>query len=104
MMKDQPIKIAAPDQGIAAIEDTLTKYKGISAANQCDRLRAALRIRSLTSFEAMRVLDVYHPPARIRQLRKQGHNIITSWQVVFTESNVPHRVGLYVLQSEATNG
>lgn len=103
-MRDQPIKIAAPDQGIAAIKDITRQYKGTSAANQCERLLAALRIRSLTTFEAMRVLDIYHPPARIRQLRKQGHNILTLWQVVFTESNVPHRVGLYVLQGEATNG
>jgi hypothetical protein len=56
---------------------------------------------SINTFEAMRYLDVYHCPARILQLRKQGHNIITHWQTVVTEAGERHRVGLYVLNSGA---
>jgi hypothetical protein len=50
----------------------------------------------VTTFEAMRFLDVYHCPARILQLRKAGHRITTHWQTVITEAGAKHRVGLYV--------
>jgi hypothetical protein len=40
----------------------------------------------VTTFEAMRYLDVYHCPARILQLRKAGHRIVTHRQTVLTEA------------------
>ena len=54
----------------------------------------------LSTFEASRHLDVYHCPARILQLRAEGHNIITHWVTVTTEAGKPHRVGNYMLVRE----
>jgi Helix-turn-helix domain len=57
----------------------------------------ALQRFPVTSFEAMRFLDVYHVPARVLQLRQAGHDIVTHWRTVETEAGATHRVGLYVL-------
>ena len=51
----------------------------------------------LNTFEASRFLDVYYGPARILELRNDGHNIITHWATVQTESGKLHRVGNYLL-------
>jgi Helix-turn-helix domain len=72
-----------------------------STAAQCARLLARLRKGPITTFEAMRKLDVYHCPARVLQLRKRGHHIDTVWTRVVTEANVAHRVGQYILVKEA---
>ena len=72
-----------------------------STAAQCARLLARLRKGSITTFEAMRKLDVYPCPARVLQLRKHGHQIDTVWTRVVTEANVAHRVGQYILVKEA---
>jgi hypothetical protein len=71
---------------------------GQSARTQCQRLREALGRYAISTFEAMRYLDVYYCPARIMQLRKRGLNITTAWVTVATESGYEHRVGLYVLE------
>jgi hypothetical protein len=52
----------------------------------------------VTTFEAMRYVDVYHCPARVLQLRKKGWRIATHWQTVITEAGEKHRVGLYLLE------
>ena len=83
----------------AALKLIRNQYTGISAKQQCARLKMALASWSINTFEAMRYLDVYHAPARILQLRKQGDNIKLHWQIVVTEAGEKHRVGLYVLQS-----
>jgi Helix-turn-helix domain len=77
------------------------QYKGASAVKQCERLLAAFASWSINTFEAMRYLDVYHCPARVLQLRKMGYKIVTHWQTIVTEAGEKHRVGLYVLESEA---
>lgn len=71
---------------------------GQNAKTQCQRLREALGCYALSTFEAMRYLDIYYCPARIMQLRKRGLNITTAWVTVATESGHKHRVGLYVLE------
>jgi hypothetical protein len=81
----------------AALEAIRTNFKGTHSKAQCARLLEALSRFSVNTFEAMRYLDVYHVPARILQLRKRGHNIVTHWQPVMTEAGVQHRVGLYSL-------
>ena len=88
---------ATPPAKKAALEAIRTEFKGNDAKSQCERLKAALARFAVSSFEAMRYLDVYHCPARVLQLRKQGHKITTHWQTVVTEAGVKHRVGLYVL-------
>lgn len=65
---------------------------------QCDRIRAALAQFSITTFEAMRYLDIYDPRARVMQLRNAGLAIETHWRTIVTESGAKHRVGLYALK------
>lgn len=87
----------------AALKKIRDEFIGTSGRRQAERLLAALRQFPVTTFEAMRHLDVYHVPARILQLRKDGHSILTLRQSVETEAGVPHRVGLYVLQRGDSN-
>ncbi len=81
---------------LIAIRDALP---GTSAMPQRQRLLEAMRqLGHVTTFEASRFLDIYHPPARKRDLVKAGHNIITAMRDVFTEAGKRHRVGLYLLE------
>lgn len=81
----------------AALQAILERHPGVSSIQQCQRIRAALSQFGLTTFEAMRYLDVYDPRARVMQLRHAGEAIDTHWQTIFTESGDRHRVGVYVL-------
>lgn len=94
-------KATSPEKK-AALEMIRSEFKGTASRSQRARLLEALSRYSVTTFEAMRYLDVYHCPARILQLRKQGYRITTHWQVVQTESGERHRVGLYVLEGRAS--
>lgn len=91
---------ATPPEKKVALEMIRCEFKGTSARDQAERLLAALRCYAITTFEAMRYLDVYYPPARVQQLREQGHKIVRHWQVIETESGDKHRVGLYVLEGQ----
>lgn len=90
-------KATSPEKK-AALEAIRAEFKGTASKAQADRLLEALRRFAVTTFEAMRYLDVYHCPARVLQLRKRGYKIVTHWQTVITESGEKHRVGLYVLE------
>ena len=90
-------KATSPEKK-AALEAIRVQSKGTASKAQADRLLEALRRFAVTTFEAMRYLDVYHCPARVLQLRKRGYKIVTHWQTVITESGEKHRVGLYVLE------
>ena len=90
-------KATSPEKK-AALEAIRAESKGTAGKAQADRLLEALRRFAVTTFEAMRYLDVYHCPARVLQLRKRGYKIVTHWQTVITESGEKHRVGLYVLE------
>ena len=94
---------ATSPENIAALRAIHDLFKGTGGASQAKRLLEALRQFSITTFEAMRYLDVYHCPARVLQLRKLGHRITTHWQTVVTEAGDKHRVGLYVLESGASH-
>lgn len=73
-----------------------------SATEQDRRLLEALRIHPVTTIEAANDLDIVHPPSVVRRLRKRGFDIRTQWTYQPTEAGrPPHRVGLYVLISEA---
>lgn len=82
----------------AALIELRDQCKGTDSRSQCMRLQLALERFAITTFEAMRFLDVYHVPARVLQLRKRGYDIVTHWSTVETESGDTHRVGLYVLR------
>lgn len=88
----------------AALEAIKGNSMGTDNKTQCARLLEALARYPITTFEAMRYLDVYHCPARVLNLRQQGFDIATHWQTVETESGESHRVGLYVLQSGKESG
>ena len=94
---------ATPDKE-AALKALRDEFTGTNTKTQCQRLLEALYRFPVTTFEAMRHLDVYHVPARVLQLRKAGHDILTLWQTVITEAGTQHRVGLYVLRRGAGQG
>ncbi|MDE2077266.1 MAG: helix-turn-helix domain-containing protein [Burkholderiales bacterium] len=81
---------------LIAIRDAIP---GTSAMPQRQRLLEAMRqLGHVTTFEASRFLDIYHPPARKRDLVKAGYQIITAMRDVLTEAGKRHRVGLYTLE------
>jgi hypothetical protein len=86
----------APEKAVQlrAIRDAML---GSSGHAQERRLLAALQQGPVTTFEAMRLLDVYHAPARVLDLRKRGVNIITTRLRVTTEAGATHVVGQYSL-------
>ncbi|OGB04934.1 MAG: hypothetical protein A3E25_13635 [Burkholderiales bacterium RIFCSPHIGHO2_12_FULL_69_20] len=87
----------SPDK-MAALIEVRDLFPGLDSKSQCSRVLEFLqRGFMLSTFEGSRHLDVYHCPARILQLRAAGHNIITHWVTVETESGNPHRVGNYLL-------
>ena len=80
----------------------LAAMPGNDCAIQRQRMLAAIsQLGSVTSFEASRLLDCYYPPARIFELRKDGHNIKTLMRAEQTESGRFHRVGVWHLQGAA---
>ena len=93
-------KATSPEKK-ATLEAIRDEFKGTASHSQSARLLEALLRFPVTTYEAMRYLDVYHCPARILQLRQRGHKIITHWQTVITESGEHHRVGLYLLAGRA---
>ena len=95
-------KATSPEKK-AALEAIRAQFNGTAGKAQADRLLEALRRFAITTFEAMRYLDVYYCPARVLELRKRGHKIVTHWQTVITEAGEKHRVGLYVLEGGASH-
>jgi hypothetical protein len=95
----------APQQRREALEQIRSQHSDNSVQSQASRMEAALReLGSITTFEASRALDIYHPPARALSLRKRGLNIITMRERVVTESGKLHNVGRYVLATETEAG
>ena len=52
---------------------------------------------SITSQQARESLDIYNPPARIKELRQAGYLINTLWDSWTSEFGIKHRVARYVL-------
>lgn len=92
---------ATPPERKAALEAIRAEFNGVDGDTQRERLLEALRRGyAVTTFEARRDLDIYYPPARIKELRDDGFKIQTHWQIVTTDAGVDHRVGQYVLETE----
>lgn len=75
--------------------------------DQCKRLLEALieaKSQGVTTYVASTELGIYHPPARIKQLREQGYEIITQWRTIETANCLPRRVGNYILISQSKGG
>ena len=91
-----------PPERIAILEAILAANPGNSCTAQRERLLAAMQQTGhITTFEAMRHLDVYDPRPRKLELLAEGHDILLTWRHLPTESGRPHRIGVYVL-SRAT--
>lgn len=73
-----------------------------SIAAQAERMIGRLREGPVTTIEAAKTLDIIQPPSVVRYLRERGYRISTEWVYGVTEDGrTPHRVGKYVLISEA---
>lgn len=83
----------------AALEAIRDESKGTESKAQADRLLNALGRYAVTTFEAMRYLDVYYGPTRVLQLCTRGYQITMHWQTLVTEVGEKNRVGFYVLES-----
>jgi hypothetical protein len=86
-----------PEYKRVALDAIRKAIPGTQNKAQCERIRTALAQFGITTFEAMRYLDVYDPRARVMQLRNDGAPIQTLWETILTESGDRHRVGLYVM-------
>ena len=96
-MKRDP-HTASPER-ITKLHAIRDRFLGEACSTQCDRLLAALReLGHLSTFEAMRYLDLYDPRARKLQLVKAGHPVLMGWRTIETESGEKHRVGVYYLE------
>jgi Helix-turn-helix domain len=85
-------------QKLAAI---LNRIPGNDSASQRARMMAAMQeLGHVTTFEAMRVLDIFDPRPRVHELRhKHGAPITTATRIEQTESGALHRIGVYFLSS-----
>lgn len=92
--------VAAANQVKLAHYATLLKrFPGNDANMQRTRLYLALQHAPITTYEARKHLDLYHPNARKRELILQGLRIDTLRVAQQTDAGVIHRgIGLYVLQ------
>lgn len=77
----------------------MTQKLSGNAASQCNRILEYLRTKSLTTIDARTELDIMHPSARVQELKEQGHNIVTYWEVV-DNGQGKHRIANYVLFSK----
>ena len=75
-----------------------------SAQAQRQRLMDWFRVHGMIdTITARRDLDILMPAARVHELRhRYGHRIDLVWVQRSTDCGKFHRVGLYVLQGEAT--
>ena len=74
-----------------------------STDRQNERVLDRLRRGPVTSCELIRDLDIIRPSARIYDLRKDGHQIVTAWDWDRV-NGTDHRVGRYVLLTEPDPG
>jgi len=78
------------------------KLLSANAAHQRQRILEWLLQKPLTTYQARQELDVFHPSARVQELKEQGYNIQTHWTTVKTLLG-SHRVAQYVLLSGGEN-
>lgn len=74
---------------------------GNAASAQRSRLLTALKKQSVTTIDARRDLDIFHPAQRVLELRAEGFDIKMSWCRELSDCGALHRVGKYLLASLA---
>lgn len=88
-----------PPERIATLHAIRDRHKGQACTTQKVRLLDALQtLEHVTTFEAMRYLDIYDPRPRKLALVRSGFEIVTTWRRLETESGEPHRIGVYSLK------
>ena len=74
------------------------KFNDNSTLNQrLKLLDYLLEHGSITTSEAREKLDIYHPPARAFELKRDGYLIVTLITNWTSEYGIKHRIGRYVL-------
>lgn len=77
---------------------SVCNFKDNSAQNQrLKLLDYLLEHGSITSQKARELLDIYYPPARIKELRQAGYLIHKIWDSWTSEYGIKHRIARYVL-------
>jgi len=94
-----------PPERIAALHAIRNRHPGDTSSIQRARLLEALQtLGHVTTFEASRYLDLYDPRARKMELVRSGHDTLTTWRSVQTESGERHRIGVYALKRNPGHG
>ncbi len=95
---------SAKNKGLAALttnpqaKTTKAKFNDNSALNQrLKLLDYLLEHGSISTSEARDKLDIYYPPARAFELKRDGYQIVTIWNSWTSEHGIKHRIGRYVL-------
>jgi hypothetical protein len=92
----------SPDR-VAALIAIRDSNPGTRSASQRTRLLSAIeRLGSVTTFEAMRFLDVFDPRPRKLELVRRGHPIESTRDRMETEAGVVHRIGRYFMDRQKT--
>lgn len=74
------------------------KFTDNSLHNQRLKLLDYLREHgSITTSQAREVLDIYYPPARAFELKREGYLITTVWVTWTSDYGIKHRIARYVL-------
>lgn len=93
-------KIAHTNVGIKHISD----FNDNSAHNQRLKLLDWLLEKgSINTKRAQIELDIYHPPARIKELRQAGYLIHRKWDIWISDFGIKHRIARYVLVQKQPN-
>ncbi len=58
----------------------------------------------LTTLHAREYLGIMHPAMRVKELRQQGHNIMTHWRTEEDVTGTRHRIASYVLMTGKQEG
>lgn len=87
-----------PGTGTQALPIKNHRLNFNTSAEQRERLLNHLTtVGPLSTLKARLELDIFHPAGRVQELRQQGHEILTSWVIVHTRNNQPHKIAQYVL-------
>jgi len=55
---------------------------------------------SITTSQARELLDIYSPPARVFELKREGYLIATVWDSWTSDYGIKHRIARYVLTKD----
>jgi hypothetical protein len=86
-----------------ARENALNDNDGTSLSRALQRARLLKHLREvgpITTQQARNTLNIYFPPARVFELRKEGHAIQTTMVWEKDHLGRPHHVGRYALVSK----